>query len=139
MRVLVDTNIWSLVFRRLPKKLASHEHALVTECRELVSEGRAVLLGLVRQEILSGIARRSHFDALREKLRCFDDEPLSVEDHEHAADCFNRCRAKGIQGSVVDMLICAVALRRGMAVFSADADFLRYVRHLGFPLHVPRR
>jgi len=44
-----------------------------------------------------------------------------------------------VQGSVVDMLICAVALRRGMAVFAQDTDFARYARHLRFKLHSPRK
>jgi len=110
----------------------------VAECKELVGEGRAVLLGLVRQELLSGIANRQHFEALRQKMRSFDQEPLSTEDHEQAAECFNHCRSKGVQGSVVDMLICAVALRRGIPVFTRDTDFNRYAKLLRLKLHSPR-
>lgn len=139
MRVLVDTNIWSLALRRRPTKLGSRERALVAECKELVAEGRAVLLGLVRQELLSGIVERGHFEALSRRLRSFDDEPLSAEEYEQAADCFNRCRSRGVQGSVVDMLICAVALRREMAVFTQDTDFNRYAKLLRFKLHTPRK
>jgi predicted nucleic acid-binding protein len=139
MRVIIDTSIWSLVLRRHAKNLGTHERASVAECKQLVSEARAVLLGVVRQELLSGITKRAQFHALREKLRQFGDEPLSSEDHEHAAACFNRCRAKGVQGSVVDMLICAVAERRGMAVFTTDADFCHYAKHLPFRLHKPQR
>ena len=138
MRVIVDTNIWSLALRRRAKKLSSDERALVAECKELVGEGRAVLLGVVRQEVLSGVSRPAHFEALSAKLRQFDDEPVTRSDHEHAAACFNRCRAKGVQGSVVDMLICAVAERRGAAVFTTDADFSRYAKYLPFSLHSPR-
>jgi predicted nucleic acid-binding protein len=138
MRVVVDTTIWSLALRRSPERLSHREVVLVDEWDQLVREGRTVLLGVVRQEVLSGVARQRQFELLREMLGTFDDEPVTSADHEQAADCFNRCRSKGVQGSVVDLLICAVALRRGMTVFTRDADFDRYAKLLRFKLHSPR-
>ncbi|MFO7766132.1 MAG: hypothetical protein R6V33_06850 [Pelovirga sp.] len=54
MNVLVDTCIWSLALRR--KK--SEQDAVVNELGELISEGRAQLIGPIRQELLSGIKNK---------------------------------------------------------------------------------
>jgi len=32
-------------------------------------------------------------------------------DYARAAECFNACRARGVQGSNADVLLCAVAKR----------------------------
>jgi hypothetical protein len=45
---------------------------------------------------------------------------LELADYEEAADAFNRCRERGIQGSNTDFLICSAALRREIAVYAAD-------------------
>jgi hypothetical protein len=57
MKVLVDTSIWSLALRRRPGDLNPNENLLVTELTELIQEGRAAIIGLIRQELLSGIKR----------------------------------------------------------------------------------
>jgi predicted nucleic acid-binding protein len=135
MKVLVDTSVWSLALRRKAQDLNQQEGLRVAELTELVREGRAGMLGLIRQELLSGIKTNAQFEELRKTLRAFPDEPVGVEDHEAAAKAGNACRAKGIAVSVVDILICAVALRRGMAVFATDPDFGHYARELNLKLH----
>ena len=105
---------------------------------ELVQEGRAGIIGLIRQELLSGIKGGAQFEELRKTLRAFSDETISIEDHEAAAKASNTCRAKGIVATVVDMLICAVAHRRGMSVFTTDPDFDKYARYIPLKLHSAR-
>ena len=82
MKVLVDTAIWSLALRRKATDLNAVESALVAELRELIKEGRVHLLGLVRQELLSGIKHQSQFEKLRTILRAFPDEALDISDYE---------------------------------------------------------
>ena len=134
MNVLVDTSVWSLALRR-PVASASAE---TTELIELVREGRVVIIGAIRQEILSGIRIAEQYKKLRDRLRAFGDIPLDALDYEEAATCFNRCRAKGLQGSNTDFLMCAVSLRRDLAILTADNDFVGFSRVLGFELHEPR-
>ena len=138
MRVLVDTPIWSLALRRKQKALSPADRRLRYELTELIVEGRIVMIGPIRQEILSGIRELAVFEQLRLRLRSFDDEVLSADDHEEAARCTNLCRGTGIAGSPVDFLICAAALRRGVPVFTSDADFTRYAECLHLPLYLPR-
>lgn len=138
MNVLIDTSVWSLAFRRKSSNLNARERLLVGELAELVRDGRARIVGLIRQELLSGIKTETQFEELREILGAFPDEPVSTEDYEAAANASNRCQAQGIAVSTVDMLICAVAHRRGMSVFTSDPDFSHYARHLPLKLHAAR-
>jgi len=43
--------------------------------------------------------------------------------YERAAELFNLCLAKGVQGSNTDFLICAVAERSNCTLFTTDKDF----------------
>jgi hypothetical protein len=93
------------------------------------------MIGAIRQEILSGIRASEQYRKLRDRLRAFSDESLDEADYEEAASCFNRCRAKGLQGSNTDLLICAVSMRRKFAILTTDNDFAGFARILGFELH----
>lgn len=55
MNVLVDTSVWSLALRRKAHDLDTAERLRVEALGELIREGRAKLIGLVRQELLSGV------------------------------------------------------------------------------------
>lgn len=134
MRALVDTGVWSLALRR---RQVSHEPAVLA-LRELIREGRAHLIGPIRQEVLSGIREKVQFDRLRDHLREFPDLPVQTADHERAAEFFNVCRARGVQGSNTDFVICAVAHRYGMAILATDGDFSLFAPHLPVQLYVPR-
>src|SRR5437588_12581376 len=114
MRVLVDTSVWSLALRRGSPQLGAEERELA----ELVREGRVVMAGPIRQELLSGVRGDAQFRRLSERLRAFDDLPLEHLDYEEAAVCFNRCRARGVQGGSVDFLLCALCLRRDIPIFT---------------------
>lgn len=137
MSVLVDTSVWSLALRRREAPLAESETRLVELLRRLVEEGRVLMIGPVRQELLSGIRRREQFESLRRRLRAFPDEALSPEDYEEAAAMGNRCRAGGLAVAAVDLLICAVTIRRQAALLTRDADFGRYAEILPLRLLEP--
>lgn len=137
MMVLVDTSIWSLALRRKSADLGAREKSLTLALAELIREGRAQLIGVVRQELLSGIREPEKFDQLRNYLRAFDDVRLDPSDYEEAAQIHNRCRTRGIAGSAIDFLICAVADRRHWQIFTTDSDFDRYKKVLGLELYRP--
>ncbi|MCF7674501.1 MAG: PIN domain-containing protein [Akkermansiaceae bacterium] len=124
MKVIVDTSVWSLAFRRK----AVVKTAEVVDLVRVVEEGLVVLLGPVRQEVLSGIKHREQFDRLRERLAAFPDLELKTRDFETAAELCNLWIAKGVQASHTDFLIAAAAIIRGYAVLSADQDFMNIAR-----------
>jgi predicted nucleic acid-binding protein len=135
--VLVDTPVWSLAYRRAGRPLSGPEADVVAVFRELLTEGRCVLPGVVRQEVLQGIARRDQFELVRRDLSELPDEAPWASDYVRAAQMYNRCRAKGVQPTTVDMLLCALAARLKAAVFTLDKDFIGYARVLGLPLLRP--
>ncbi len=139
MNVLVDTSVWSLALRRKTESLNATEKFIVAELSELVREGRARLIGLVRQELLSGIKTTEQYEKLRLHLRSFPDEIIDTSDYEEAAKAGNRCRGKGVIVSIVDILICAVAIKREWTIFTTDPDFTNYVKVLPISIHIPRK
>jgi len=134
VNVLVDTSVWSLALRRAKGGAPD----VAKELSELIREGRVQMMGAVRQELLSGVRDVVQFERLREQLRAFPDVIIETHDWEMAAECFNRCRAAGVQGSNTDFLICAVALRHGMSIFSTDRNFVSFQRVLPFQRHRAR-
>jgi predicted nucleic acid-binding protein len=134
MLVLVDTPIWSLALRRKPEDLNAQELSRTEALAELIRDGRAQLIGVVRQELLSGIRDPQRFERLRNYLRAFDDPALGAADYETAAKMHGRCRSRGVAGSAIDFLLCAVAERRQWQIFTSDKDFERYKRVLGLKL-----
>ncbi|MGA8430181.1 MAG: PIN domain-containing protein [Candidatus Sulfotelmatobacter sp.] len=136
MQVLVDTPIWSLALRRTSSDLNAHEQSLTGMLRELIGDRRAQLIGPVRQELLSGIRHETSFRKLRDQLRAFDEPRIDISDYEEAARIHNQCRSRGIAGSSIDFLICAVAQCRNWEIFTTDRDFTRYAS--AFPLKLFR-
>lgn len=134
MKVLVDTCVWSMALRRNNASYGPE----VSELMELVKELRAQLIGPVRQEILSGIKSIDQFTKLRDHLRPFPDLELTTEDFESAAEFYNLCRGKGVQGSNTDFLLCAVAVRHQIPIFTTDADFTFFQQHLPIKLYRSR-
>jgi len=136
MKVLVDTSVWSLALRRSRSRARGGiEPPHLQELRSLIDEGRVAMIGPIRQELLSGIRTAQSYARLRDHLRPFGDEPLGTDDFERAAEHFNACRARGIQGSNTDFLICAVAERRDLPILTTDDDFVRFADVLPISLH----
>ena len=138
MNVLVDTSVWSLAFRRRGRRHDSGQQKVIEELAALIEEMRAQIAGCIRQELLLGITEESQFSTLRDHLRAFIDVEITTSTHELAAELFNACRKKGVQGSHVDFLICAIAKQYKMSIFSVDDDFKSYARHCNLKLHHPR-
>ena len=98
-------------------------------------DGRAALIGAIRQELFSGIKTLTQFDTLKARLMAFDDIALTLQDYELAAQSFSTCRANGVQGSNTDFLICAVAINHKLPVFTLDRDFELYQMWLDFGVY----
>ena len=135
MNVIVDTCVWSLALRRN----ADQNNMFVYELTALIQESRAQLLGSIRQELLSGIKLQKQFQQLKKHLRAFEDIQLEEKDYELAAEYFNNCRQKGIQGSTTDFLICAVSTRCNIPILTCDKDFSNFQAAIIVNLHPLRK
>lgn len=138
MIVLVDTSVLSLTFRRRDTAtLSPHEEAVVKAAKRLALMRTAVLIGMVRQEALTGIRDAKQFEKLKAVLDGFAYLPTENPDHDSAAACFNKCRAEGVAAGDVDMLICAMAIRHKATILTVDRDFAHYEKCLPIVLYEP--
>ena len=130
MKVIVDTPIWSYALRSKREGYELH----VQEFEALISDQRVVMLGPIRQEVLSGYSNKAKFKKLNNKLRYFENTQIIDDDYVQAAIFSNACRSKGVQGSHIDFLICAVAFRLNSEIFTTDNDFSYYGKHIPIQL-----
>ena len=130
----MDTSVWSEALRRAKRV----ESDVVRELRDLILEHRVDIIGPIRQEVLSGLREDAQFEKLGKHLAAFPDVPLETSDYTMAAKFFNACRRKGIQGSNTDFLICAVAVRRELSIYTTDKDFPLFAKYLPIVLHEKR-
>ena len=126
MKLLVDTSVWSLALRRKDAaSLSPDEQKLKAELAQAIHDGRVAMLGLIRQELLSGIKEKAQFDKVKAALDPYLDESINTADHEYAARIYNECRIQGVEAGTVDLLICALAVCRGWEVLSSDVGLNR--------------
>jgi predicted nucleic acid-binding protein len=126
VKLLVDTSVWSLALRRKNNlNLTPDEQMLKAKLVQAIQDGRVAMLGFLRQELLSGIKEKVQFDKLKAALDPYLDEPIHTADHEYAARVYNECRHQGVEAGTIDILICAVAVRRGWEVLSGDGGLNR--------------
>ena len=133
MKVIVDTSVWSLALRRS----ATAANSETEELKKLIQNQSVVMLGCIRQELLSGICEITQYEHLRERLSAFPNQILKENCYELAAKMFNDCRAKGVQGSNTDFLICAAAQLNQLVIYTTDQDFIHYKKTLGISLYQP--
>ena len=125
MKAVVDTSVWSAYLRR-----SRPPAALYRVVERFIRRNQVHLLGIVRQELLSGVSHPQQFEKLSRALSGFPDELATSDDHSLAAKFYNLCRANGMQGSSIDFLICAIAKRLQSPILTLDRDFLGYAHHL---------
>jgi len=120
--IVCDTSALSQFLRRSSRA----DKGVARTVGKLIESNELALLGIVRQELLSGIKLPEHFeriDATTQALPLFFADDA---DHTTAAKFYNACRSKGIQGSPIDFLICSMAVRREFPILTADPDFEIY-------------
>lgn len=131
--IACDTSVLSYFFRRA----AGIENGISDTVAGLIEADQLALFGIVRQELLSGIKLPEHFDRIDQATRALPLFLAEEEDHTTAAHFFNACRARGIEGSPVDFLICAMSVRRKFPIYTTDPDFSLYEPIIPIELHHP--
>ena len=132
--IACDTSSLSQFFRR---QKAPH-NGVASAVEKLINSNRIALFGIVRQELLSGVKHPEQFRRIETSTRALPLHFAGDEDHVTAANFFNACRAKGVQGSPVDFLICAMAARRKFALYATDPDFALYESIIPIKLYKPK-
>ncbi len=132
MKTIVDSCVWSLALRKRNK--TENDEVAIERLNQIILQNDVVMIGAIRQEVLSGIRHDEQFKKLKTRLSIFEDLPVTTHDHELASYYFNQCRKQGIQGSSIDFLICAVAISHKLPIFTLDKDFEHYQKVLDIRL-----
>lgn len=130
MKYLIDTSVWSLALRKKP------DSRILLLLSDIIRKKNAVICGAVRQELLSGIKSHEQFIELRNHMRAFEDIAVETPDYELAAEYYNLCRSKGIQGSNTDLLLCAISANKKLIILTIDKDFELYRKIVHFNLEM---
>jgi predicted nucleic acid-binding protein len=122
--ILADTSAWIEFLRAT----GSDAHLRV---RGLLEAGELATTDAVTMEVLVGARDAGHHDRLKRLLlRCEFVAVQGPRDYENAAEVARACRqaGDGVRG-LIDCLIACVAIREGLPVLHADADFDVISRH----------
>ncbi len=131
--IACDTSALSQFLRRSPDSLNDVAHTV----ERLIDSNEMALFGIVRQELLSGIKLPAHFERINLTTQALPLFFAEDQDHTKAAQFFNVCRSNGIQGSPIDFLICAMAVRRKFLIYTTDPDFAMYEPFIPIELYRP--
>jgi predicted nucleic acid-binding protein len=123
---LVDTSAWVEFLRGTGSPADRQVTALVRAGDGIATTDTVVM------EILAGARDDAHRDRLRGLLaRCHFAPTEGPRDFEDAAGVYRTCRRGGETiRALTDCLIATVAIREGMPILHADADFDAIARHV---------
>ena len=125
--MLVDTSAWVEYLRGTGSEAHHQVRAAIRDDAEMHTTDVVVM------ELLAGGRDDAHVEQLRRVLsRCEFIPTLGLDDYEHAAALYRRCRRGGeTVRALNDCVVAAVALRTGLEVLHADRDFEVLARHVG--------
>ena len=120
MRLLVDTSVWSLAFRRD----APPDVPEIGGLRRALDHGDLVFTtSLVLQELLQGFQGPTARQRIVEDFSALPLLTPSRADHVEAASLRNACRRRGVQVGTIDALLAQLCLQHGLVMLTTDADF----------------
>lgn len=128
MNVLVDNSVWVTALGKSHGQTNAADQS-TAELSKLIGDGRVVMIGPIRQAILSGLKNDQQFQAVAEKLAAFPDLPVHRSTYELAAELCNQCRRAGIPGEHQDFLITAAAVENDIALYTRRPQFTQYARY----------
>ncbi len=127
--VLIDTSIWIEFFQHPVSPQAAGLEELIRE------HNRAVLCGIILQEVLQGIRDNKSHAATKERLTKLPYLDMSKEIYLAAASLYRLLRAKGITVPSADTTIAALAIFNHIPLFTKDDHFNIIAKHTKLELY----
>jgi hypothetical protein len=127
--VLVDTSIWIDFFQHPVSPQAAMLEDLIKE------HNRAVLCGIILQEVLQGIRDSKSYTATKERLTKLPYRDMSKETYLAAASLYRSLRAKGITVPAADTSIAALAIFNHIPLYTKDDHFNIIAKHTRLELY----
>ncbi len=125
-KFIIDTSVWSEALRRKKNTVNSSE----TVVRKIIeNDDEIILLGIILQEILTGISSKKLFSEIKDILDDFVYIDITKKDYIYASELSNKCRSKGIIAGSIDFLIASTAIRNELQLVTFDKDFINISKH----------
>ncbi|PKL15228.1 MAG: VapC toxin family PIN domain ribonuclease [Spirochaetae bacterium HGW-Spirochaetae-5] len=123
---IIDTSVWSEALRR-KKNIVNSSETIIRKIIE--NDDEIVVLGIIFQEILTGISNEKLFKEIKDVLDDFVYLEITKNDYIYASELSNKCRSKGIIAGSVDFLIASTAIRNELQLVTFDKDFFNISKH----------
>lgn len=124
--VLVDTSVWSLLYRKDGPAI----HPKVQILQRLLEQTEDVTLtGSILQEILQAFRPDHQFDRVANFFGPFDIIELDRAGYVEAAKLHRQCASKGVAASTIDCQIAIASIRHDCLLLTADNDFHHIAEH----------
>jgi predicted nucleic acid-binding protein len=127
--VLIDTSIWIDFFQSPVSPQAAKLEDLIRE------HNRAVLCGIILQEILQGIRDNKSHAVTKERMTKLPYLDMSKEVHLAAASLYRSLRAKGMTVPSADTSIAALAILNHIPLYTKDEHFNIIAKHTKLELY----
>jgi len=125
-KFIIDTSVWSEALRRKKNTVNSSE----TVVRKIIeNDDEIVILGIILQEILTGISNEKLFREIKDILDDFVFLDITKNDYIYASELSNKCRSKGVIAGSIDFLIASAAIRNELQLVTFDKDFFNISNH----------
>jgi predicted nucleic acid-binding protein len=128
--ILIDTSAWIEFLRDTGSPVCQRVDDLL--------DGPIATCHAIRMEVLAGARDERHLNDLRRLLARASLLPTRATDYEQAAALYRMCRRTGeTVRKLIDCLIAATAIRAGIPVLHADADFAALARQTDLSVDAP--
>lgn len=121
--VLVDTSIWIDFFQNNESFYAKTLDGLIRD------SNRAVIYGVVLQEVLQGIKDNTSYELTKERLSRLPFLDTNQETYIYAASLYRTLRRKGFTVPSIDTTIAAIAVLNRIPLFTNDEHFKAIERY----------
>ena len=130
-RFLIDTSVWSEALRR---KKNSKSLSTTILSGLILNEYDIILVGMILQEILSGITDKKLFNEISHTLSDFPFIEATKKNYIYAAELRNLLKTKGITAGSFDFLIASIAIQNNLTLVTLDKDFKHIAKHTDLKL-----
>lgn len=125
-RVIIDTSVWSEALRRKKNTINSS----VAIIRKIIEKDiEILLLGIILQEILSGISNEKLYNEIKKILDDFVYLETTKNDYIYASELSNKCRSNGIKAGSIDYLIASTTIQNDLHLVTYDKDFVNISKY----------
>lgn len=121
--VLVDTSIWIDFFQN-----NDSFHTITLEGL-IKDNNRAVVCGVVLQEVLQGIKDNTSYELTKERLLKLPFLDTNKETYIYASSLYRTLRRKGVTIPSIDTTIAAIAVLSNIPFFTKDEHFKTIARY----------